>query len=158
MVLKVFWIKKKVEKHVFGSKEHKPWFFSYHNGRNSEKKDDASSVFLKTIRADDISSVPGTIIKKTKMCGPWWNRSGGLAWLARPSNTWPFFFSIFFISIIFLKKLNYIYINTPCLFYFVQKTSFKWWWFFGYVFNIWRCFSDLFLIFIFIFCIIGLYF
>jgi len=64
-------------------------------------------------------STLGAVKKRAQSCGSWWNGPSGLDWLAKPNNVWPFFFPNFFISInvYFLKKLNYIYINTSSLFY-----------------------------------------
>jgi hypothetical protein len=35
---------KQVAKEVFGSKKHRPWFFSHHNGQNLDKTGDTLSV------------------------------------------------------------------------------------------------------------------
>ena len=67
---------KLVEKQVFLSKKHRPWFFGHYNGRNLDKTQDVSSVFFKGRITSSTPSVEKKKILATQALLKWVRRVG----------------------------------------------------------------------------------
>lgn len=111
-------------KQVFGSKEHKPWFFGHHGGWNLRKIDNALSVFFQKNRTDDMSStqVQFVFYKKPNHAALMkWAKRAGLTYWTQLRLAFFFIILFYFNWCLFFKKNLIIFIF---IFIFIQLLYF----------------------------------